>query len=189
MEEPEPTQEASVEQGGGYQPSSLVPSGFTTRARIAPWRAEAVAQALHRVRHVPGVPNAIRALRLSLSGNKGADKGQEATVLWRGMGNMCITPRFMVLGGTELACCSATSQLEIAARYSQWGSHALLFRIRSTTFMNLGCDISDLSAFPHEHEFLYPPLSFLHPNGVTHTLKRVGIKYTIVEVEPSFPAE
>ena len=71
---------------------------------------------------------------------------------------------------------------------SQRGGEALLFRIRSTTFMNLGPDISELSAFPHEREFLYPPLTFLHPNGITHTLKRAGVKYTVVEVEPSFPS-
>jgi len=62
---------------------------------------------------VPGVARLLRALS---SGNEG---GKEETVLWRGMGNMRITERFMVLGGTELACCSATSDLDIAARYSQ----------------------------------------------------------------------
>jgi hypothetical protein len=54
--------------------------------------------------------------------------------------------------------------------------------------MNLGCDISELSAFPHEREYLYPPLTFLHPNGVMHKLKRAGVTYTVVEVEPSFPS-
>ena len=127
---------------GAYTPSGLVPSGLAASAR---WRA-----ALQRWRHLSRVPKALRELRWSVS----SDDGKPETVLWRGMGSMRVTPRFMALGGTELACCSATSELDIAVRYSQKGGAALLFRIRSTTFVNLGCDISDLSAFPHEREFL-----------------------------------
>ena len=65
---------------------------------------------------------------------------------------------------------------------------ALIFRLRSTTFMNLGCDLTELSAFPHEKEFLYPSLTFMQPTGVTHTLKHGGTTFTVVEVEPAFPS-
>ena len=54
--------------------------------------------------------------------------------------------------------------------------------------MNLGCDLTELSAFPHEKEFLYPSLTFLQPTGVTHTLKHGGTTFTVVEVEPAFPS-
>ena len=45
-----------------------------------------------------------------------------------------------------------------------------------------------LSAFPHEKEYLYPSLTFLQPTGVTQTLVHDGTTFTIVEVEPSFPS-
>ena len=51
-----------------------------------------------------------------------------------------------------------------------------------------GCDLTELSAFPHEKEFLYPSLTFMQPTGVTHTLKHGGTTFTVVEVEPAFPS-
>ena len=54
--------------------------------------------------------------------------------------------------------------------------------------MNLGCDLSELSCFPHEKEYLYPPLTYLQPTGGTHTLKRGETTYTVVDVEPAFPS-
>ena len=110
------------------------------------------------------------------------------TVLWRGMKNLNVTQRFLVLGGTELAPMSTTTNLEIATRYARGADTALLFRLRSTTFMNLGCDLTELSAFPHEKEYLYPSLTFLQPTGVTHTLVHNGATYTVVEAELSFPS-
>ena len=74
------------------------------------------------------------------------------------------------------------------ARYARGAETALIFRLRSTTFMNMGCDLTELSAFPHEKEFLYPSLTFLQPTGVTHTLKYGDTTFTVVEVEPAFPS-
>ena len=105
------------------------------------------------------------------------------------MGDMRASPRFLAMGGTEFACCSTTSRLEVAARYaSAAGKTALLFCIKSSTFMNTGVDISDFSAFPHEKEFLYPPLTYMHPTGTTHRLVRNEVTFDVVEVEPSFPS-
>ena len=116
-------------------------------------------------------------------------KPEEGRILWRGMGDMLCSPRFLALGGTEFACCSTTSRLEVAAHYAcAAGEKALLFRIKSSTFMNMGVDISDFSAFPHEQECLYPPLTYLHPTGVTHRLVRDDVEFDVVEVEPSFPS-
>lgn len=94
----------------------------------------------------------------------------------------------MILGGTELAPMSTTDSLEIAVRYARDSKTALLFRLHSSTFMNLGCDLSELSCFPHEKEYLYPPLTYLQPTGGTHTLKRGETTYTVVDVEPAFPS-
>jgi len=176
----------SATEGLNKAPPTIVRGSGTShhKASLVGHSSEAIANALRETARLPGVASVVRGI----NGSQAADGTREETILWRGMGNMHVTNRFMMLGGTELACCSATSQLDIAARYARKGGNALLFRIRSTTFMNLGCDISDLSAFPHEKEFLYPPLTFLHPNGVVHKLKRAGVQYTVVEVEPSFPS-
>ena len=101
---------------------------------------------------------------------------------------MQVTKKFLIIGGTELASMSTTNELTIAVRYASGTKNALLFRLRSTSFMNLGCDLTALSAFPHEKEFMYPPLTFLQPTGVTHKLKRNGTTFTVVDVEPSFPS-
>ena len=110
------------------------------------------------------------------------------TILWRGMQNLQITDKFLAKGGTELAPMSTTTNLDIAVRYSRGAGSALIFRLRSTSFMNLGCDLTELSAFPHEKEYLYPSLTFLHPTGKTHKLVHGGTTFTVVEVEPSFPS-
>ena len=53
-----------------------------------------------------------------------------------------------------------------------------------------GADITFLSAFPGEREFLYPPLTFLRPTGrkevVNIELRSTGtmVEFTVVEVEP-----
>ena len=71
--------------------------------------------------------------------------------------------------------------------------HSLLFKIRTPSFMQRGADISFLSAFPAEREFLYPPLTFLKPTGrketvniTPHTWGGGGstVRYTVIEVEP-----
>ncbi|EOD28826.1 hypothetical protein EMIHUDRAFT_114014 [Emiliania huxleyi CCMP1516] len=117
-------------------------------------------------------------------------KAGEGRILWRGMGDMRASSRFLAMGGTEFACCSTTSRLEVAARYASAAGkqRALLFRLKSSTFMNMGVDISEFSAFPHEKEYLYPPLTYMHPSGVTHRLVRNGVTFDVVEVEPSFPS-
>ena len=118
----------------------------------------------------------------------GETRPASETILWRGMKDLKVTEKFMQVGGTELAPMSTTTNIEIAARYARGTETALILRLRSTSFMNLGCDLMELSAFPHEKEYLYPSLTFLQPTGVTHTLVHDGTTFTIVEVEPSFPS-
>jgi hypothetical protein len=111
-------------------------------------------------------------------------------ILWRGMKNLPATDEFMRRGGTELAPMSTTTDIDTAVRYARAGRgrESLLFRIRSNTFMNLGCDLTHFSAFPHEREALYPPLTYLQPTGKVHRIRYDGCKFTVIDVEPSFPS-
>ena len=55
-------------------------------------------------------------------------------------------------------------------------------------FTEMGCDISWLSAFPLEKEYLYPPISYLQPLGSpVRELTHLGYTFTIVEVRVVFP--
>ena len=88
---------------------------------------------------------------------------------------------------------STTEDLRIAVRYARdacAGGEALLLRLRTTSFLQLGADLAFLSCFPQEAEFLYPPLVLLRPRAKrTHhqLLTRSGVTYSIVEVEPHYP--
>jgi len=57
-----------------------------------------VVGALRQVRRLPGVSSLVRVV----SGAHPADGNKEQTILWRGMGNMRVTERFLLLGGTEV---------------------------------------------------------------------------------------
>ena len=116
----------------------------------------------------------------------------KATNLWRGMRNMGTTNEFETEGGAECAPMSTTPDMAIAITYGASKS-SLLFKILCSSFMNMGADISYLSAFPNEKEILFPPLTYLRPTGRVETVRLdVGAIYdaspamafTVVEVEP-----
>ena len=78
---------------------------------------------------------------------------------------MKVSPDFMISGGCELAVMSTSTSLSVAAEYAV-GTDAkvpLLFRIKVNSPMDMGADVSWLSAFPQEAEVIYPPLSFMQP--------------------------
>ena len=61
---------------------------------------------------------------------------------------------------------------------------------RVCSFMQLGAEISFLSAFPQESERLYPPLTYLQTMG-SRSLQKIkprgsSITYTVVTVVPMF---
>jgi hypothetical protein len=58
----------------------------------------AVAQVLRGLRKLPGVSYLMRAV----GGGSATEGNKEQTILWRGMGNMRVTDRFLLLGGTEV---------------------------------------------------------------------------------------
>ena len=103
--------------------------------------------------------------------------------LWRGMANMGTTAEFEQRGGAEFAPMSTTPDPGVAITYSQ-STNALLFKIIASSFMNRGADISFLSAFPEEKEFLYTPLTYLRPTG-----RRQVCQFADNEIAPGSPAQ
>mmetsp|Transcript_23461 Transcript_23461/g.75107 ORF Transcript_23461/g.75107 Transcript_23461/m.75107 type:complete len:105 (-) Transcript_23461:114-428(-) len=86
-------------------------------------------------------------------------------------------------GGTELAPCSTTTDIGIAALYSA-SSESLLLKLRVANFMQYGAELQWLSAFPSEAEVLYPPLTYLQPTGRVERTSLGNVNFTVVEVEP-----
>ena len=106
--------------------------------------------------------------------------------LCRGMAGMRVQENFLQQGkgGTELAPMSTTSSLKVAMQYSA-AQNALLLRLRTSNFMVRGPNISFLSAFPAEEEFLFPPLTYLAPTGQTQTLRVDDATFTVIDVHPT----
>jgi len=106
--------------------------------------------------------------------------------LYRGMKDMKVENNFLQegKGGTELAPMSTTSSLKVAMQYSA-SEASLLLRLRAKNFMVRGPDVSFLSAFPGEQEFLFPPLTYLEPVAdATQTLRVDDATFTVIDVEP-----
>lgn len=81
---------------------------------------------------------------------------------------------------------STTTSLEVAVQYAAGAKSALIFKLRTDSFMQRGASIGFLSAFPTEEEVLYPPLTYLKPTGKTRTVVGKGRFFTVVEVVPQF---
>jgi hypothetical protein len=84
------------------------------------------------------------------------------------MRDLHATDAFMRRGGTKLAPMSTTTDLDIAVRYARAGRGARVFAFShplEQVHESLGCDLTYFSAFPHEREALYPPLTYLQPTG------------------------
>ena len=79
---------------------------------------------------------------------------------------------------------------EIALKYlwqgSKNGKTGVLLRIRSENFTDRGSELSWLSAFPHEIEYLYPPITFLKPvyYDEEYTFKIGDAIIKVVDVSP-----
>ena len=62
---------------------------------------------------------------------------------------------------------------------------SLLLRLHTKNFVVRGPEISFLSAFPAEQEFLFPPLTYLEPTGETQTLRVDDATFTVIDVQPN----
>ena len=127
---------------------------------------------------------------------RGSKEGQPMLNLWRGMRNLKTGATFHLEGGSELAPMSTTSNLAVAVAYGQ-SADTLLFKIICKNFMMCGADISYLSCFTNEKEYLFPPLTYLSPTGRPPETVRVQVhddqstgskgktlKFNVLEVEP-----
>ena len=105
-------------------------------------------------------------------------------ILWRGMKDLGITGQFLTEGGTDYACVSTTASQEVAVLNFAASSLPLVFRIVTKNSINRGADISFLSVFPHEQEFLYPPLTYLHCVKMERETL-CGVQMLVATVEPT----
>jgi len=109
--------------------------------------------------------------------------------LFRGMSNVELQSSFVQHGGTELAPMSTTEDIKIAIQYGATGLQAILLRVRTTGFMNLGAELKWLSAFPFEEELLYPPATYLKPwpkgqPPKPRVFKMGNTIFLVIDVEP-----
>ena len=59
-----------------------------------------------------------------------------------------------------MAVMSTTSSIEVAVQYAK-SANALLFKLSPDSFHSRGVDISFLSAFVGECEYVYPPMTYV----------------------------
>ena len=79
---------------------------------------------------------------------------------YRGMANMTVMGDFIEHGGTEMACMSTSEIKEEALKFAA-SKHPMLLQFEVETSVQCGADISWLSMYPDEKEWLFPPLTFL----------------------------
>jgi len=94
--------------------------------------------------------------------------------LFRGISGREMADEFMTQGGTELGLMSTTAQLWVALKYSRGGGQAVLLWLRTQNFMDRGVDLTWISAFPHEREFLYSSLTYMRPVSNRPVTVQVG---------------
>ena len=78
------------------------------------------------------------------------------------MRNVTVPEEFLTRGGTEVGCQSTTADIHIALSYSA-SANGVLLRLRTRSSMERGADLTFLSCFPGEKEYLFPPLTYLQP--------------------------
>ena len=88
---------------------------------------------------------------------------------------------------------STTSDLRVALMYSTAaasgaaGGSSVLLRLKTSSFMDRGADLSFLSCFPNECEILFPPLTYLKPHGrPRHIAIEGGGRLLVLDVVPHF---
>ena len=130
--------------------------------------------------------DALTKLR-SVEAEVSRESASSQLLLYRGMKDVAAPDSFMADGGTELAPMSTTSDLSVALRYSAsrtMTSDHVLLRLITDSFYDRGPNVSFLSAFPNEAEYLFPPLTYLQPTGRTETVSASGMSYQVVDVKP-----
>jgi len=78
-----------------------------------------------------------------------------------------------------------TANLKVALKYSQEGDSSVLLWLRTQSFMDRGVDLTWISAFPHEREFLFSPLTYMQSvrRDEPIIVKIGGVTYQVFEVK------
>jgi hypothetical protein len=77
-----------------------------------------------------------------------------------------------------------TAELWIALRYSQGGDSSVLLWLHTQNFMERGVDLTWISAFPHEREFLFPPLTYMQSVRDEPIIVKIGgVTYKVFEAK------
>jgi hypothetical protein len=77
-----------------------------------------------------------------------------------------------------------TAELWVALKYSQGGDSSVLLWLRTQNFMDRGVDLTWISVFPHEREFLYSPLSYMKSVCDEPLVVQIGgVTYQVFEVK------
>jgi hypothetical protein len=122
--------------------------------------------------------------KLCASGAQG-DYAGASLGLWRGLRGSEITAEFAQRGSTELGVTSATSNLYAALARVHGSSIAngkgTLIHLRTASSSEWGANVSFLSAFPAECEYLYRPLTYLQPIGKVKTTILAGQMIAVVD--------
>lgn len=131
------------------------------------------------------IDNALDKLKNSIK----ESKRHKPLDLWRGMNNLTIPDEFLQTGGAELAPMSTTTSLEVALKYAFQGPKAFLFLVRTRNYLDRGADISWLSCFPQECEYLYRPITTLVPRKNSGQVIKYDVTVdnktiTVIEVDP-----
>ena len=100
------------------------------------------------------------------------------------MKGLGITAKLLVEVGTDYACVSTTASQEVAVHNFVASSLPLVFRVVTKNCMARGADISFLSVYPSEQEFLYPPLTYLHCVKMERETL-CGVQLLVATVEPT----
>ncbi len=77
-----------------------------------------------------------------------------------------------------------TAKLWVALKYSQEGDSSVLLWLRTQNFMDRGVDLTWISAFPHEREFLFSALTYMQPVRDEPIVVKIGdVTYHVFEVK------
>ena len=113
-----------------------------------------------------------------------SDAATQALTLWRGMKDLTVSEQYSSTGGTELAPMSTTCDFKTAVDFCM-SANSLIFCIQTKNKLQRGVDLAWISAFPGESEVLFPPLTYLQPTGRRQVVEVDGMRFTIVEVNPT----
>jgi hypothetical protein len=77
-----------------------------------------------------------------------------------------------------------TAKLWVALKYSQEGDSSVLLWLRTQNFMDRGVDLTWISAFPYEREFLFSPLTYMQSVRDEPIVVKIGsVTYHVFEVK------